>query len=205
MYTPDASLASLRVRVASILNQLRDNPMPVIITGGSGAQEGEGEKYGLLTVSLARRALFLGLYRPRRALIPWFRALLAIKNGDGREMYEISQRRESLFRCDCSSSSTEDEGISNEMDLEVAIACSDAVPLTGGKEEIKRIHEEIAKTSPEGFGEFWVDNVMCRFVSVFFLSPHFSFNTEAARYRSLSCLMQLLFHTKNAHILTNTC
>jgi hypothetical protein len=165
MYTPDASLASLRVRVDSILNQLRDNPMPVIISGNGAAQEGEGENYGLLTRSLARQALFLGLYKPRRGLIPWFRALRAVEYGDGREMYDLSQRREFLFRCDCSSSSSREEGLINEMELEIAIACSDAVPLTWGKEELKKIHEEIAKTSPEGFGEFLFTNVMCRLVS----------------------------------------
>jgi hypothetical protein len=125
----------------------------------------EGENYGLLTLTLARLALFTGLYKPRRDLIPWFRALVDVSNGDGKEMYELSQRKEALFRCDCSSSSSRERGIDNEMEIAAAIACSDAVPLTGGKEEVREIQERLQRDS--SFGEFWITNAMCRCVSVY--------------------------------------
>jgi hypothetical protein len=163
LYTPDASLASLQERVESILDGLRDNPLPVIIPGGSEVAPNElGENYGLLTHTLARHALFTGLYKPRRDLIPWFRALLAASNRDGREMYEMSQRKEALFRCDCSSSSRE-RGLESETELTAAIACSDAVPFTGEMEEIRKVQERLQRDSM--FGVFWSLGVLCRCVS----------------------------------------
>jgi len=135
--------------VDSILDGLRDNPLPVIIPGESGPAGNLGENYGLLTLTLARLALFRGLYKPRQAFIPWFRALLAVSNGDGKEMYKLSQRREALFRCDCSSSSSE-EGLENETEIATAIACSDAAPFTGGTEVVKKVQEGLQRDSRFG-------------------------------------------------------
>jgi hypothetical protein len=161
LHTPNGSLASLQERVDSILGGLRDNPLPVVISGESGLADNLGENYGLLTLTLARYALFRGLYKPRQALIPWFRALLAVSNGDGKEMYELSQRREALFRCDCSSSSSRQGGLENEMEITTAIACSDAVPFTGGTETAKKVQEGLQKDSRFGDLSFTM-SAMCR-------------------------------------------
>jgi hypothetical protein len=155
-YTPNLTLSSIQKRVSSILNKLDRRPFPVLIPSANASMNGE-YNYGILTSEIARRALLVALYNPRQDALPWFRALLAISKGDGREMFEIAQRVPGVTT----------ERARSMVDLETAIACSDAPPLGDGVEEVMGFYEEMAKTSQ--FSDLWLKNAMCRCV-VFFSS-----------------------------------
>lgn len=136
--------------------------------------------YGLVDHDLVRRTLYHGLFDPRNVLPAWFEALsdlepkpkdghdeLVLRVRDGRKMYELSGKQDSLFRCpDCPM--IDEEGKErvdnvNRMEMMMAIACSDAKDVSGRDfKSVRALQREVAGQSKEGFSEYWVESIMCR-------------------------------------------
>jgi len=166
MYLPNATAKGIRLRVKNILDKLQRTPLYAILP--TNFSSGTGLNYGIVDRALARRVLFTALYEPRRGMLAWFAAMVDAEHGDGRAMYDISDKQDPLFRCPCNSSSGDGQGEAEDegdpmgyrsMELEDAIACSDAGEVEADEAKLRDVQKRLRDQSE--FAEFWVMNIRC--------------------------------------------
>jgi len=168
LYGRNGSAEEVWVRVERVLEGIERRSVGVMIP--EDAQDGVGVRrynYGLVDREMARKTLYRSLFDPRKDMLPWFDAIRDLEAGDGKRMFELSGRKESLLRCErCDSKEKRQKGRVENVDtveMMMAIACSDAevVNPTRYLERVKDVNRRVGRSLAFGFGNFWMEGVMC--------------------------------------------
>lgn len=157
-YDPSSNSTQLRKRLDDLFESLRSKPVKVMIPNEDPLLR-TNLNYGLVDKEFARLALFKALYQPHITFLPLARALKALEEGDGRPLWELERKDDSLYRCKCNAMPVNAFIVPETMR---AVACSDADPeaRTTTLEELKEFYGNLANVS--SFAEFWVTRLACQ-------------------------------------------
>jgi hypothetical protein len=146
---------AIKARVEKIFDNLKHNPLPVVI--GNGPQD-----YGVVDYGMAHSTLFGFLYSPfsfggENASI----VLASLEKGDGSLLYAAQLDNSQSLQCSCNGNSSH---ANVDQQAGVAILCSDGDPVKDTLSDLQKWFENNQKQST--FADVWRQRVFCAYVAI---------------------------------------